>query len=60
MAENVEKINSDKVREQVRQDGYNAAKQAIDGATKKLTDRGFDAGQVRQLVKEGVKRAANE
>jgi hypothetical protein len=55
-----EQINSDKVREQVRRDGYDAAKQAIDTATKKLTDRGFDPGQVRTLVKEGAKKAASE
>lgn len=58
--EGTEKINSDKVRDNVRLDGYNAAKQAIDTATKKLTDKGFDAAQVRTLIKEGARKAANE
>ncbi len=55
-----EQINSEKVREQVRRDGYDAARQAIDGATKKLTDRGFDPGQVHKLVKEGAREAVSE
>lgn len=55
-----EQINSDKVRDRVRQDGYEAVKEAIGGATKKLTDRGFDPGQVKTLIKEGARQAANE
>lgn len=55
-----EQINSDKVRDRVRQDGYEAAREAINTATKKLTDRGFDPAQVRPLVKEGAKKAITE
>lgn len=55
-----EQINSDKVREQVRKDGYEATREAINVATKKLTDRGFEPAQVRKLVKEGAEKAATE
>ena len=55
-----EQINSDKVRDRVRQDGYEAVREAIGTATKKLTDRGFDPAQVRPLVKEGAKKALTE
>jgi uncharacterized protein (UPF0297 family) len=55
-----EQINSDKVRQRVKQDGKEAVREAINTVTKKLTDRGFDPAQVKPLVKEGAKEAIAE
>lgn len=52
-----EQINSDKVRERVREDGKQAVKQAVEKVVGDLSSRGFDPAQVRPLVKEGAAEA---
>ena len=52
-----ERINSDKVRDLIKQDGYDAVKRAIETTKEGLTKRGFDPKETEPLIKEGARRA---
>lgn len=55
-----EHVDSPKVKDQIKKDGFDIGRKAIEEATKKLTDRGFDRSDVLPLIKEGVQKATQE
>ena len=52
-----EKINSDKVRDRIKQDSFDAVKRAIDTVKTDLGKRGFDPKETEPLIKEGARKA---
>lgn len=62
MAENAnfERINSDKVREKIIQDGRDAGRKAIETEVRRLAnDHHFDPSEVTPLIRKGVGEAAS-
>lgn len=55
-----EHIGTQKVYDRIKKDGFNAGRQAIEKATKELTDRGFDRAEILPIIKEGVADAIKE
>lgn len=57
MAENEkvhERANSPKVQERISQDSKIAVGKALGEVRKSLTDRGFDANEIKPFIKEGA------
>jgi hypothetical protein len=57
---NFERINSDKVREKIIQDGRDAGRQAIEKEVRRLSEtHHFDPSEVTPLIRKGVGEAAS-
>lgn len=61
MAQDIhERANSPKVREQIRQDAYQATKKAVETVKQNLTGRGFKSEEITPIIKEGAFDAISE